>query len=139
MSKYRFQNGEFMIVPGLVFEKKLTVGEKDTALSWGSGTLPVLATPRMILLVEEAASAAVAPYLPEGDTTVGTLVDIRHVSASPVGSEVLCRVTITEVDRARIRFAVSVTDAFGDVGTGFHERFIVHSDKFMARADAKLR
>ena len=85
------------------------------------------------------ASAAVAPYLPEGDTTVGTLVDIRHVSASPVGTEALCRVTVTEVDRARIRFAVSVTDAFGDVGTGFHERFIVHSDKFMAKAEAKLR
>ena len=128
-----------MIVPGLVFEKRLAVEEKDTALSWGSGTLPVLATPRMILLVEEAASAAVAPYLPEGDPTVGTLVDIRHVSASPVGTEVVCRVTVTEVDRARIRFAVSVTDAFGDVGTGFHERFIVHSDKFMAKAESKLR
>ena len=127
-----------MIVPGLVSETRLKVEDKDTALAWGSGTLPVLATPRMILLIEETASSAVAPFLPEGDTTVGTLVDVKHVSASPVGTEVLCRVTVTEVDRARIRFAVSVTDSFGDVGTGFHERFVVHSDKFMAKANSKL-
>lgn len=127
-----------MITVGMHAEKTLLVGEGDTAESWGSGTLPVLATPKMILMVEETAMAAVSGELPEGDTTVGTLVDIKHVSASPVGTEVRCRAEVVEVDRARIRFSVSVTDASGDVGTGFHERFVVHSDKFMAKARAKL-
>lgn len=127
-----------MVELGIVGEKSINVTEKDTALAWGSGTLPVLATPKMILLIEETASTAVAPFLPEGDTTVGTLVDVKHVSASPVGTEIKCRVEVVEVDRARIRFSVSVTDAFGDVGTGFHERFVVHSDKFMSKANTKL-
>ena len=79
-----------------------------------------------------------APYMEEGRTSVGTLVDIAHVSASPVGSEVVCRVEVVEVDRARVRFKVSVTDDFGDVGTGFHERFVVSSEKFMQKASSKL-
>ncbi len=127
-----------MISVGDSGESRLTVTEKDTAVSWGSGTLPVLATPRMVLMIEETACAALAGRLPEGDTTVGTLVDVKHVSASPVGSEVVCRVEVVEVDRARIRFSVSVTDRDGDVGVGFHERFVVHTEKFMARANAKL-
>ena len=128
-----------MISVGDFSESRLTVTEKDTAESWGSGILPVLATPRMILLIEQTACDALKGKLPEGDTSVGTLVDIAHVSASPVGSEVVCRTEVVEVDRARIRFRVTVTDAFGDVGTGFHERFVVHSDKFMGRANAKLQ
>ena len=128
-----------MISVGDFSESRLTVTEKDTAESWGSGTLPVLATPRMILLIEQTACDALKGKLPEGDTSVGTLVDIAHVSASPVGSEVVCRTEVVEVDRARIRFRVTVTDALGDVGTGFHERFVVHSDKFMAKANAKLQ
>lgn len=128
-----------MISVGTSNEKSLIVTEKDTAKVWGSGTLPVLATPKMILLIEETAAAAVAGELPEGDTTVGTLLDVQHVSASPVGSEVKCVAEVVEVDRARIRFKVTVTDKFGDVGTGFHERFVVHSDKFMAKANAKLQ
>ena len=128
-----------MISVGDFSERRLTVTEKDTAESWGSGTLPVLATPRMILLIEQTACDALKGKIPEGDTSVGTLVDIAHVSASPVGSEVVCRTEVVEVDRARIRFKVTVTDAFGDVGTGFHERFVVHSDKFMGRANAKLQ
>ncbi|MBQ5483177.1 MAG: thioesterase family protein [Candidatus Methanomethylophilus sp.] len=128
-----------MISVGDFSESRLTVTEKDTAESWGSGTLPVLATPRMILLIEQTACDALKGKLPEGDTSVGTLVDISHVSASPVGTEVVCRTEVVEVDRARIRFRVTVTDAFGDVGTGFHERFVVHSDKFMGRANAKLQ
>ncbi len=127
-----------MISVGDSGETRLTVTEKDTAKAWGSGTLPVLATPRMVLMVEETACKVLDGKIPEGDTSVGTLVDVKHVSASPVGSEVVCRVEVVEVDRARIRFSVSVTDRDGDVGIGFHERFLVHTDKFMARANAKL-
>ena len=101
--------------------------------------MPVLATPRMILLIEQTACDALRGKLPEGDTSVGTLVDVAHVSASPVGSEVVCRTEVVEVDRARIRFKVTVTDSFSDVGTGYHERFVVHSDKFLAKANSKLQ
>ena len=76
--------------------------------------------------------------LPDGRTSVGTLVDVSHVSASPVGSEVSCRVEVVEVDRARVRFSVRVYDAHGDVGTGFHERFVVDPGKFMDKARSKL-
>ena len=62
---------------------------------------------------------------------------MAHVSASPVGSEVVCTVEVIEVDRARVRFRVSVTDAAGEVGTGFHERFVVSVEKFMAKANSK--
>ncbi len=127
-----------MITVGITGEKKLFVTAEDTASAWGSGTLPVLATPKMILLIEETASTLLAPLLPEGDTTVGTLVDVKHTSASPVGTEVTCKVEVVEVDRARTRFKVTVTDKFGEVGSGFHERFTVHSDKFMAKANSKL-
>lgn len=127
-----------MISIGTSCEKKLTVTSEDTAAAWGSGTLPVLATPKMVLLIEETASAAVADQLAEGDTTVGTRLEIDHSSPSPVGTEVVCRTEVVEVDRARIRFKVSVTDRFGAVGSGFHERFVVHSEKFMAKANAKL-
>jgi len=126
-----------MIPVGAKAESRLKVSEEDTALAWGSGSLPVLATPRMILMVEATAMQCLAPYMEEGRTSVGTLVDVAHVSASPVGSEVVCNVEVVEVDRARIRFRVSVTDAFGDVGTGFHERFVVSAEKFMAKADSK--
>ena len=119
-------------------ESRLVVRDEDTALAWGSGSLPVLATPRMILMIESTAVECIAPALEEGKTSVGTLVDVAHVSASPVGSEVRCRVEVVEIDRARVRFRVTVTDSFGDVGTGFHERFVVSSERFMEKASAKL-
>lgn len=127
-----------MIAPGIVNEERLTVTAADTAVAYGSGTLPVLATPRVLLLVEKTALDSVAPFLVPGDATVGTLADLKHTSASPVGSAVVCRTELVEVDRARLRFSFTVTDAQGEVAAGYHERFIVHSDKFMAKAQAKL-
>jgi len=127
-----------MIPVGAKSESRLKVDEGSTAAALGSGSLPVLATPRMILMIESTAVECLAPYMDEGKTSVGTLVDVAHVSASPVGSEVVCRVEVVEVDRARVRFKVSVTDDFGDVGTGFHERFVVSSGKFMEKASSKL-
>lgn len=127
-----------MIEPGMSAESRMTVTEKDTAEAWGSGTLPVLATPRMILMIEETAMKCIAEELGE-KTSVGTLVDVAHVSASPIGSEVFCKVEVAEVDRARVRFKVRVYDRDGDVGTGFHERFAVDPGKFMQKAESKLR
>ena len=127
-----------MIAPGLTGTRALPVTDCDTAAVYGSGTLPVLATPAVLLLVEQTALESVAPFLADGDTTVGTLAEVHHTSASPVGSTVTCRTELVEVDRARLRFSFTVTDPLGEVASGVHERFIVHTEKFMAKAQAKL-
>lgn len=127
-----------MVSVGIVKEKTSKVMNENTAMAWGSGTLPVYATPAMILLIEETASESVASFLQEGETTVGTLLDIKHTSASPIGVQILCRTELIEVDRARLRFKVEVFDPKGEIGNGFHERFIVRSEKFMIKAKSKL-
>lgn len=127
-----------MVSVGIVKEKKSKVMSENTAMALGSGTLPVYATPAMILLIEETASESVASHLQEGETTVGTLLDIKHTSASPIGVQILCRTELIEVDRAKLRFKVEVFDTKGEIGNGFHERFIVKSEKFMIKAQSKL-
>lgn len=127
-----------MMQPGMKAEKRITVGPEDTAEKVGSGTLPVLATPRMIALIEATASAAAAPGLEPGTSTVGTLVNVAHTSATPVGMEVVCTAELVEVDRRRLVFEVEVRDASGPVGSGTHERFVVDDAKFMAKAESKL-
>lgn len=124
---------------GITGKKSLTVTEKLTAASMSSGTLPVLATPVMVALMEEVSKDCVMPYLTEGQSTVGTLVNVRHVSATPVGMEVSCEATLTEIDRRRLVFEVKAYDAAGVIGEGIHERFIVENEKFMAKADAKMQ
>ena len=126
-----------MIPIGTVGERSETVNDRNMASVWGSGTLPVYATPAMILLLEVTAMESVMPFLGEGEATVGTLLDVKHVSATPKGMLVTCRTEHVEIDRARLRFKVTVSDAKGEIGTGFHERFIVKCDKFMDRANAK--
>jgi len=128
-----------MVSTGIVSQRSSTVTEEDTAKAWGSGTLQVYATPAMILLIEKTASESVMHELQEGETTVGTLLDVKHTSASPIGMSISCRTELIEVDRARLRFKVDVSDSKGEIGTGFHERFIVRSDKFMMRTQSKLQ
>jgi predicted thioesterase len=127
-----------MLQPGLKAERRMTVGPEDTAESVGSGTLPVLATPRMIALVEATASAAVASDLEPGTSSVGTLVNVAHTSATPVGMDVVCAAELIEVDRRRLVFRVEVSDASGPIGSGIHERFVVDDAKFMSKARSKL-
>ncbi|MCL1979293.1 MAG: thioesterase family protein [Methanomassiliicoccaceae archaeon] len=123
-----------MISKGITGEGRMTVSEEDTAASRGSGTLPVLATPVMILFIERTASLCIQPFLGEGDSTVGTSLDIKHSAPSTVGSEVFCRVELIETERSRMVFDVKVWDSAGEVGSGRHERFLVDNAKFMARA-----
>lgn len=102
-----------------------------------SGTLPVFATPLMVALMEEVSKDCVMPCLEEGQSTVGMLVNVRHVSATPVEMEVSCEATLVEIDRRRLVFEVKAYDAAGIIGEGIHERFIVENEKFMAKADKK--
>jgi len=127
-----------MIEIGLKNTKEITVTEELTASNVGSGLLPVFATPSMIALMEATASESVMPYLEEGTTTVGTHLDISHLSADPVGMKIVCESELIEIDGRKLVFNVTANDKFGVVGKGTHERFIVKCDSFMKKAEAKL-
>ena len=107
-------------------------------LSHGSGTLAVLATPRMIALMEESAYKCIERYLDQGQSSVGTYLDVKHLSATPVGMEVYAESEITEIDGRRIVFCVRAYDEKGIIGEGKHERFIVFSEKFVNKTYQKL-
>lgn len=127
-----------MLETGIKFTKSEKVIKENTAGAMGSGMLPVYATPAMILLLEATCAEAVAPELEEGMTTVGTKLEIEHISATPIGCEVTCNCNLVEIDRRRLVFEVEISDGAGLIGRGRHERFIVASEKFMAKANEKL-
>lgn len=114
------------------------VTEQNTAICAGSGTLPVFATPFMCALMEKAAWMAIAPALNEGDSSVGTKLNISHLSATPVGLKVWAESEVTAVDGKRIEFKVTAGDEKGIIGEGTHERFIVTDERFLAKAARKL-
>ena len=128
-----------MLNPGIRGEKTVEVTASNTAEALGSGTLPVFATPAMIALIEATASESVAPFLEEGTSTVGTHLDVAHSSATPMGMSATCVTELVEVDRRRLVFSVTVTDAKGEIGSGTHERFVVDNAKFMSKAQSKLQ
>ena len=126
-----------MLQPGIKGKQTITVTHEQTAAHYGSGALEVFATPAMVALLEETAWRSVQPYLEEGQATVGTRVDIRHLAATPLGGKVTCESELVEVDRRRLVFKVEVFDEKTKVGEGIHERFVIQSDKFLAAARAK--
>lgn len=117
---------------------KTVVKLTDTASYFGSGELEVLATPRMIALMEECAYKCISDDLEKGATTVGTLINVKHLSATPVGMEVTIEAEITENEGRRVCFLVKAYDECGLIGEGIHERFIVYSEKFTQKTYAKL-
>lgn len=122
---------------GIKGKQTIVVTRDRTAEAMGSGTLPVYATPAMIAFMENTASNSVSGELAEGEGTVGTRIDVKHVSATPVGMEVTCETELVEVDRKRLVFAVKAFDGAGLIGEGTHERFIITNEKFMERAEGK--
>lgn len=115
------------------------VKESDIAKVFGSGELEVLSTPRMIALMEECAYKCISADLEAGATTVGTLMNVKHVSATPIGMDVTVEAEITEIDGRRVCFSVKAYDEAGLIGEGTHERFIVYSEKFLTRTYSKLK
>jgi len=126
-----------MIEPGIKNELRQTVTDTMTASHVGSGLARVFATPMMIALMERTCAESVAPLLPEGQSTVGTHIDVSHLAATPAGMEVRCESELVEVDRRRLLFAVKAFDSCGLIGEGRHERFVVDNAKFEAKAEAK--
>ncbi len=126
-----------MLQPGIKAEKSLTVTNANTAKTMGSGTLDVFATPAMIALIEQTAYTSIESELEPGWGSVGTSLNIQHLSATPVGMAVTAKTELVEVDRRRLVFNAEVYDEKGLVGKGTHERFLVENEKFQAKADAK--
>ena len=124
---------DLLLKPGLAGEKTETVTDDNTAESWGSGGLPVYATPAMIALMEGAAVNAVDALLPEGWSTVGTALDVRHLSATPAGLEIRAGAELLEIDGRRLRFRVEAFDNAGRIGEGFHGRFIIENERFLKK------
>ena len=122
-----------MLDTGIRGEKTVEVTPENTAEALGSGT------PAMIALIEATASESVAPFLEEGSSTVGTHLDVAHSAATPVGMSATCVTELVEVDRRRLVFKVTVSDACGEIGSGTHERFVVDNAKFMSKAQSKLQ
>lgn len=123
---------------GAKFKVTIKVEQKDTAKSYGSGTLAVLATPRMIALMEESAYKCIDKYLEEGQSSVGTYLDVKHLAATPVGMVVYAESEVVEVDGRKVVFSVKAYDEKGIIGEGKHVRFIVFSEKFVAKTYQKL-
>jgi fluoroacetyl-CoA thioesterase len=116
----------------------LTVAPDHLANRFKDATLPpVLATPVMIMMMENAALNAIKPYLDPGQTAVGTRVDVSHLAATPVGRTVNANAEVTKVDGRHVEFRIEATDGTERIGAGTHERIVIDLGKFSERLRAK--
>ena len=122
-----------MLETGLTHTSSLTVTEALPAKAMGTGDMPVLATPAMMALMENAAMLAVAPELPEGSTTVGGHIESSHLKPTPLGVEVKAEATLTKVDGRKLYFTVKAMQGDTVIGEGTHLRFIVDRERFMSK------
>lgn len=114
------------------FTQTITVLDSQTAAEYGSGLLPVFATPALIGLMENTAMKMIE--LPEGSSSVGISINMKHLKASPVGATITCTANIIEVDGRKYSFDIKAFDESGDlIGEAIHERFVVNIEKFMGK------
>ena len=116
---------------GLRFSKKFKVTREHTAKHLGSGNVEVLSTPSLILFMEETCRDFTDRYLPEEQTTVGTVVNIRHMKAAPVGAEIEVRAELLSIDGRKLTYWVEAWWGNKKIGQGIHERAIVNKREFM--------
>lgn len=117
--------------------EELVVTEDKLACNVGSGSVSVYATPMMVAAMEHAACTALAPFLEEGETSVGIRINTSHDAATPAGMKVMVEATITAVKGKKVSFEIIARDEKDVIGTAAHDRFIVIKDRFEAKAEAK--
>ncbi len=124
--------------PGATAEVEITVTADRTADRIGNPGVMVFSTPHVVGLLEEVANAVIQRHLPAGAATVGTMVEMRHLAATPVGMKVRAKATLLETDGRRFLFQVEAHDEIEKIAEGKHERFVVQNlEKFLARAMGK--
>ncbi|MEM7331633.1 MAG: thioesterase family protein [Chloroflexota bacterium] len=129
---------ENQIKIGLRHTEKLMVTARDTAHAVGNSGAHVFSTPAMLLLIENTCGATIQPALTAGQITVGIMANFDHLAATPVGMMVRCDAEVIEIDRRRIRFAVTLYDEVEKVGEGVHDRFVIdNAEDFVAKTNAK--
>ncbi|MCI8300981.1 MAG: thioesterase family protein [Lachnospiraceae bacterium] len=126
-----------MLEAGIKGLEEMTVTPDDTAQVYKSGTLQVLATPRLAALMEETAWKSVAQALEPGKGTVGTRLELDHLAPTPVGMKVQCESVLEKAEGRKLVFSITAKDEKGEIGTAKHERFIVEEEKFQKKADQK--
>ena len=136
---YRKSEEVIMINVGTKNSVEINVTENDTAKAFGSGELDVLATPRMISLMEQASAECIAKELSCELSSVGTHIDVKHLSATPVGMKVIATAEVVACEDRKIVFKVSAYDQCGLIGEGDHERFIINKEKFISKTYNKLQ
>ena len=122
---------------GIKGEARDIVNENNTAATMKSGELRVYATPAMIALMEQAAYKSIADELKDGQGSVGTLMNVQHIAATPVGMQVRAESELLAVEGRKLTFRVEAFDERGKIGEGIHERFLVDNQKFQQKADTK--
>lgn len=121
------------LTTGIEGRQSIIVEKSHTAVAFGSGDLEVFATPSMIALMEQTAMKSVSAHLDEGNTTVGTEVNIKHLKASPIGCNVTCSSQLIKVNGKELVFEVKAYDDKGEIGSGTHTRYIVDKQRFMSK------
>ncbi len=124
---------------GLTGELSITVSEAQSARHLGSGGIRVFATPAMIALMEGAAVAAIDHLLPEGQASVGVMVNVRHLAATPLGHQVRARAEVTGVEGRQVSFKVEAWDEKELIGEGTHTRFVIDLARYMQRLESKRK
>ena len=130
---------DFTLKANATAEITEVVTEDNTAIKYASGTAPVYATPALVGLMEHAAVKAIGDQLPQGYSTVGISMNIKHTSATPVGMTVKAKAVLIDQDRRRLTFKIEGYDDAGSVGEAVHERFIIEAAPFIEKANAKLK
>ncbi len=123
---------------GLKFEVEMTVGSSDTAKAHGSGALEVYATPAMIALMENASTNCVKDQLPEGFTTVGIEINVKHIRATPIGVKVRAEALLQKTEGKRLYFKIEAFDDLGKIGEGINIRYVVNSEEFVRKTARKV-
>ncbi len=121
------------ITIGLMGEQTTTVTESLSAITFGSGSLPVYATPALVALMENAAVAAINHLIPSHQTSVGTFISIKHLAATGLNQTIRARAEVTQVEGNQVNFTVQAWDTKQLIGEGTHTRFIVDVERFMKR------
>ncbi len=121
------------LTKGIKYVKKFKPGPQHSAKHVGSGNVEVLSTPSMIAFMEETCKEVIEPYLPSNKTTVGTLVNIKHMAAAPIGEEIEVRAELLSIDRNRLTFWVEAWWGGRKIGQGIHERAIIDKEEFLSR------